>query len=210
MFTVPHCVLAGGGGRQPVSPEVLGMSEKVPILVVLGLDIDGKPHASRFAQRDAPLVARAAELMGFHVIQVVPDNKELYGLAEGLPAGKIFATGRAFVPFVGRSVFDKLAPLVPGGVTAEQRAASGAEAVYPHAALFTTEAVTTADALWAKVEIGTVVLAAQPDVYGPGWWESVVVGIDGDDLSLRWMDDPAIKPFRASRRHIALRHPGAE
>jgi hypothetical protein len=73
--------------------------------------------------------------------------------------------------------------------------------------MFTTEAVNTADALWAKVEVGSVVLAAQPDVYGPGWWEGVVVAVDGDDLTLRWVDDPAEKAFHASRRDIALRHP---
>ena len=39
------------------------MTDKVPILVVLGTDIDGKPHGSRFEERDAPFVARAAELM---------------------------------------------------------------------------------------------------------------------------------------------------
>src|SRR5436853_4565769 len=69
------------------------MAEKVPILVVLGIDIDGKPHASRFAEHDAPFVQRAAELMGFHVVRVPPDNAELHGVAKGLPLGKIFATG---------------------------------------------------------------------------------------------------------------------
>jgi hypothetical protein len=148
--------------------------------------------------------------MGFHVIRVSPDNTELRAIAERLPLGKIFATGRAFVPFVGRSAFDKLATLVEGGVTIEARAISGALPVYPLADMFTTEAVNTADALWAKVEVGTVVLAAQPDVYGPGWWEGIVVGIDGDDLTLRWVDTPAEEPFHALRRDIALRHPGAD
>ena len=32
--------------------------------------------------------------------------------------------------------------------------------------------------------LGTVVLAAQPDLYGPGWWQVAVVGVDGDDLTL--------------------------
>ena len=186
------------------------MAEKVPILVVLGLDIDGKPHASRFAEHDAPLLTRAAEMMGFHVIRVPPDNEELYRLAEGLPLGKIFATGRAFVPFVARATFDKLGALVEGGVTIEQRATSGARPVYPLADMFTTDAVNTADALWAKVEIGTVVLAEQPDVWGPGWWESIVVAVDGDNLMLRWMDTPADKPFPAKRREVALRHPGLD
>ena len=184
------------------------MAEKVPILVVLGLDMADKPHAARFAERDAPFVRRAAELMGFHVIRVPRENEELRGLAEGLPLGKIFATGRAFVPFVAGAAFDKLATLVEGGVTIEQRATSGAAPVYPLADMFTTEAVNTADALWAKIEIGCVVLAEQPDTWGPGWWESLVVGIDGDDLTLRWMEESDPGPFHASRRDVALRHPG--
>ena len=186
------------------------MIEKVPILVVLGIDIDGKPHASRFAERDARFVQRAAELMGFHAIQVPPENPELHALAEGLPLGKIFATGRAFVPFVARVAFDKLATLVEGGVTIEERKASGAKPVYPLAAMFTTEAVNTAEALWSKIEVGSVVLVTQPDDYGASWWESVVVAIDGDDLTLRWLDPPPDEPFHASRRQVALRHPGAD
>src|SRR5438309_9495912 len=186
------------------------MAEKVPILVVLGIDIDGKPHASRFAEHDASFVLRAAELMGFHVVRVLLENPELYAVAEGLPLGKIFATGRAFVPFVARAAFDKLATLVEGGVTIEARAAAGVAPVYPLADIFTTEAVNTADTLWAKIEVGTVVLAAQPEVWGPGWWEGIVVGVDGDDLMLRWIETPAEDSFRASRRNVALRHPGAD
>src|SRR5437660_8852502 len=173
MCTMPRLAVGGRGAGKPLTTEVSKMAEKVPILVVLGIDIDDKPHASRFAEHDAPFVQRAAELMGFHVVRVPPDKAELHGIAKGLPLGKIFATGRAFVPFVSRSGFDKLATLVEGGVTIEARAMSGALPVYPLRDMFTTEAVKTADALWAKVEVGTVVLASQPDVYGPGWWEGV-------------------------------------
>lgn len=190
--------------------EGLQMSEKVPIVVVLGLDLGDKPHASRFEERDAPFVQRAAELMGFHVIRVPPGNAELHGIAEGLPLGKIFATGRAFAPFVGRSAFDKLAAPVEGDVTVEARAAAGVDPVYPLADMFTTEALNTADALWSKIEVGTIVLASQPDIYGPGWWEGVVVGVDGDNLRLRWMDEPAEEPVKVSRREVALRHPGVD
>ena len=186
------------------------MSEKVPIIVVLGIDIDSKPHASRFDERNAPFVLRAAEMMGFHVIRVPAENAELHEIAAKLPLGKIFATGRAFVPFASRAAFDKLAVLVEGGVTIEARANSGAEPVLPRADMFTTEAINTADALWSKIETGTVVLAEQPEIYGPGWWEGLVVEIDGDELKIRWMDEPAEEPIRVSRRHVALRHPGAD
>src|SRR5437763_14901681 len=188
----------------------LKMAQRVPILVVLGIDIESKPHASRFAGRQAPVVHRAAALMAFHMVRAPSDNSELHAIAKGLPLGKIFATGRAFVPFVSRSAFDKLATLVEGGVTIEARAAAGVAPVYPLADIFTTEAVNTAEALWSKIEVGTVVLASQPDVWGPGWWEGVVVGIDGDELTLRWMETPAEDAFHASRRDVALRHPGAD
>ena len=114
------------------------------------------------------------------------------------------------MPFVARAAFDKLATLVEGGVTIEARAAAGVAPVYPLADIFTTEAVNTAEALWSKIEVGTVVLASQPDVWGPGWWEGVVVGIDGDELTLRWMETPAEDAFHASRRDVALRQPGAD
>ena len=189
------------------------MSEKVPILLVLGFGIDGKPHAARFAEHDAPYVARAAELMGFHVVEVAPDNDEMHGVAERLPRGRIFSTGRGFVPFVNRAAFDKLATLVEGGITPRAPPAIDAEdedPVHPLADMLTADASNAADALWAKVEVGTVVLVAQPDLYGPGWWEGVVVGVEGDDLTIRWMDDASLEPFHISRRGVALRHPGAD
>jgi len=184
------------------------MSEKVPIIVVLGIDVDGKPHASRFEERDAPFVQRAAQLMGFHLIRVTSDNEELYALATGLPLGKIFATGRAFVPFVGRSAFDKLVVLVEGGISVEPRAAASPPPVHRVAAMFTEDAADAANELWAKIEVGTVVLAAaDPELYGQSWWEAVVVSIDDDDLTLRWVEDPTEEPFAVPRRDVGLRHP---
>src|SRR3979409_1424521 len=149
------------------------MTDKVPIIVVLGIDVDGRAHASRFDERDAPFVLRAAEMMGFHVVRVPPDNDELHAVAEKLPLGKIFATGRAFVPFVNRSALEMLGAQVEGGVTVKKRATAGVAPVSPLADMYTTEAVTAADALWSKIEVGTVVLATQPDVYGPGWGEGM-------------------------------------
>src|SRR5947208_8466153 len=114
------------------------MTDKVPIIVVLGIDVDGRPHGSRFEERDVPFVQRAAELMGFHVVRVPAHNDELHGIAEKLPLGKVFATGRAFVPFVSRSALDKLATLVEGGVTITARAEAEVPSTYLRP-MFTTE-----------------------------------------------------------------------
>jgi len=188
------------------------MAEKVPILVVLGLDIGDKPHASRFEERDAPFVERAAELMGFHLVRVPADGAELNGIAEKLPLGKIFATGRAFVPFVGRSAFDKLATLVEGDITARASRPIGAmptESDVSSAADSETDPPDAYETMWGTVEVGSMVLATQPSDYD-GWFESIVVGVDGDDLTLRWRDGVDEKRFRVSRRNVALLHPAAD
>ena len=188
------------------------MTDQVPILVFLGIDVDGKPHGSRFEERDAPFVERAAELMGFHVVRIAPDNAELYAIAEGLPLGKIFATGRAFVPFVGRAAFDKLATLVEGDIMARAPRPLGAmptETDVSSSANAETEPPDAYETMWATVEVGSMVLATQPSAYD-GWWESIVVAVNGNYLTLRWRDEPNEKPFRVSRRNVALLHPAAD
>jgi hypothetical protein len=208
MFMVPRRARSPNAASRNADHGRSPVNEKAPIIVVLGIDVDGKPHASRFEQHDAQFVVRAAELMGFHVIHVPPENAELHVVAEGLPAGKIYATGRAFVPFVGRAAFDKLTTLVEGGVTLIQRGKSGAGLIRPRADMLTTDAINTAEALWSKIEVGTEVLAEEPELYGPGWWQGVVVAVNGNDLTVRWLDDPDEDPIKVERRHVALRHPG--
>src|SRR4051812_23404994 len=76
-------------------------------LVVFGRDNAGKPHASRFDASDAELAEKAAGLMGMQVLR--PDTGEQRALAAKLPRGRVFASGRAFVPFVKAAVYGPLA-----------------------------------------------------------------------------------------------------
>jgi hypothetical protein len=186
------------------------MGNKVPIVVVLGIDVQHKPHASRFDVRDIAFVLRAAKMMNFEIIRVLPKQKELHAIAAKLPMGKIFASGRAFVPFVGRAAFDKLATLIERDIISDAGEEHQTGMVHPPAGLFSTEAVETANTLWSKIDIGTVVLAAQPELYGPTWWQGVVVAVDGDQLTLRWVDYPEDEAICASRTEVCLPHPGAK
>src|SRR3954465_14119644 len=72
-----HGTFAGRGARNGSRREVSSMTDKGPIIAVLGIDVGGRAHASRFEERDAPFVLRTAEMMGFHVVRVPPDNDEL-------------------------------------------------------------------------------------------------------------------------------------
>jgi hypothetical protein len=57
----------------------------------LGLDTDGKTHASRFIPAESEQAARAAWLMNFHAVNV--SDRDLRKVASKLPIGKIFVTG---------------------------------------------------------------------------------------------------------------------
>ena len=97
------------------------MTEHAPILVVFGIDGDGKTRASRFAEQDAELASRAATLLGFRSFQI--KGQVGRAIVETLPDGNVFARGNGFVRLVRQTVFDRLAAHIDGGVAAtpEQR-----------------------------------------------------------------------------------------
>jgi hypothetical protein len=97
------------------------MTDTASILVVFGIDPEGKPRASRFAERDAELAAKAAGLLGFRLAWVT--DKPGSAIAKALPNGNVFARGNGFVRLVRQSVFDKLSAAVDGGVAAIQEKA---------------------------------------------------------------------------------------
>ena len=77
-----------------------------PELIVLGWDEAGKPRAARFPTGHDNLVAKAAKAMNLAVCKA--DGDVLAELAQKLPSGRLYATGRGFVPPVGRSLYDRL------------------------------------------------------------------------------------------------------
>ena len=101
------------------------MTEPASILVVFGIDREGKPRASRFADREAELATKAATFLGFRSAWINEETGR--DIAEALPEGNVFARGNGFVRLVRQSVFEKLAAFIDGGVTAtpEQRGFDG-------------------------------------------------------------------------------------
>jgi hypothetical protein len=92
------------------------MTDPAPILVVFGIDPEGKPRASHFAEKDAELAAKAATLLGFRTARITDEAGR--AIAEALPNGTVFARGNGFVRLVRQSVFDKLSAVVDGAVAA--------------------------------------------------------------------------------------------
>src|SRR6185312_7925369 len=75
-------------------------------VVVFGKDEAGKPHASVFSPANAELAMRAASLMGMQVLR--PVSEAAREVAAKLPKGRVFASGRGFVPFVRPNLYEAL------------------------------------------------------------------------------------------------------
>ncbi len=168
-------------------------------VVVFGKDEAGKPHASAFSSADAELAMRAASLMGMQVLR--PVSEAAREVAAKLPKGRVFASGRGFVPFVRPKLYEALTAAyaesqnqVTPGDRADAAASGGDPTIEgPNRA----EPATTAD-----LQEGNVVLA--PFAPQEGWWEAVVVKTKGDLLTLRWRDFPDEPQFARRRKQLAL------
>ena len=171
-----------------------------PALVVFGLDDTKRPHASAFVARQAELAEKAAGLMGMATLRPATDEQK--ALAAKLPRGRVFASGRAFVPFVrargcmshrrrrcSGAASNRAIGLYGFGWPADGRLRLGP---LPRPGL-TKPLATPQPTGWADIEVGSVVLATTgPD---EGWYESEVIEILDDLMKLRWCswpDDPIV------------------
>lgn len=177
-----------------------------PVVALYGLDTAGKAHASWFGAPDADLARRAAALMGFRVLEV-EQNEQLRKLVSKAAAGKVFASGAAFVPFAGRGLFDELC--AAGGVTtaklAELRAS---QAAAPKPAPSTPAGpVYDLPADRDAIKVRSLLLATEGD--GEGWFEAIVTRQAEADgvLVLIWRDYPDQPSFARHRDQLALLPP---
>ena len=148
-----------------------------PDLIVLGPDDQGKPRAARFPASQADLVAKAAKAMNLTVCK--PDGATLAELAKKLTTGRLYATGRGFVPPVGRNLYGKIVEQLKLVGQPVPKDVEQASAEQPAPGL---------PATWDDIAVGHLVIAQEGAV--DGWWEAIVLARDGDMLTLKWRDYP--------------------
>ncbi|GJE15619.1 hypothetical protein [Methylobacterium marchantiae] len=186
-----------------------------PSLILFGRDERHRPHASRFAAGEKAEAERAAGLMGMHVLEISDDTHQ--SLAAGLPQGRLFGSGKAFVPFVKGEVFDRLiaAAGLPD-VAPPVRAAGKAASAPPGSGGAAGDASGSggpggrfkAPADWPGIERGCLVLACA----GPqeGWFEAIIMYTKADDaFELQWRDWPDDGLITRHRSELGLLPPGA-
>ena len=82
-------------------------------LVLFGIDSRGKPKAARFGKQHAGLARKAATQL--HLQVLAGNDPKIADLAARLPVGRVHATGRTFVPFIRRHVYDQLLAAAANG-----------------------------------------------------------------------------------------------
>jgi len=148
-----------------------------PDLIVLGPDDEGKPRAARFPAGQANLVAKAAKAMNLTVCNA--DGAALADLAKKLHPGRLYATGRAFVPRAGRNLYGKIVEQLKLVGQPVPKDVEQASAEQPAPGL---------PATWDDIAVGHLVIAQEGAI--DGWWEAIVLARDGDMLTLKWRDYP--------------------
>src|SRR5947207_2584217 len=74
-------------------------------LFVFGLDEDGKPRGARFAEFNEKVVSAAAQMK---LASVHPASPAVAEIGMKLPVGRLYASGKAFVPPIRRDLLSKL------------------------------------------------------------------------------------------------------
>jgi hypothetical protein len=176
-----------------------------PAIVLFGLDGQGRPLAASFAADQTALALKAATSLKLQTLKI--ETAEQADLAKQLPVGAILAAGRATVPVVNKSLYDKLLALRPTSADPPKGDAPAAAVPQLPASASNQPRPTRSPASWAEIDVGDLVLVEnwEPQT---GWYEAVVLEKLGDDeFKLRFRDYPEEGTLVRRRNQLALLSP---
>jgi hypothetical protein len=174
-------------------------------LVLFGIDSRGKPKGARFGREHASLAIKAATQLQLNVL--ASNDPKVAEIAARLPVGRVHATGRTFVPFIRRDLYDKLVAAAPNGNFHQPLTPPPAGGASGNAA--GSRPAGSAPNLprnWHEIGLGDLVVAHES--LEDGWYEAVVIEVNGDMLTLRWRDYPRVRKLVRHRLRLGLLYPG--
>ena len=184
------------GTKPPANAEAATVKtlDNGPAVIVFGYNEHRIPQAAWFPASEAELAARAARLMGFRVLRI--ENDAHRQIATRLRQGQVYAADRTFAPAVQRELFDQLSALA-GPVAAPS----------PVEITASKSNAASRPASWQAIAVGDLVIAHESSE--DGWWEAIVVALEGEKLVLRWRDYARQPCVRRGRFEVALLPPVA-
>lgn len=160
-------------------------------LIVIGYDAQQKPRGARFQGFDGKRVAEAAKAMALNVYEATTD--ELATLAKKLPVGRLYSTGKGFVPNIRQNLYSQ----VVAGLALEPKAAIATNQEPP-----LPEVASGLPKTWDEIAPGHLVIVEETAEYG--WWPAIVIERTGDMLTLRFRDFPKLPKFSRHKAAVAL------
>src|SRR5690242_13230500 len=149
---------------------------------VFGIDGDGKPRGARFSDFNDRALKFALEI---GMIGVHPASPAFTEHAMKLPTGRLYASGKAFIPNIRRDLVEKLNTILSvAGDASQQHRLPSSPAERAEASIGETPKASGLPRSWDSIEVGQVVLAEE-DGTNEGYWACVVVKKEGDVLTLR-------------------------
>src|SRR5580704_6154358 len=107
-FLIPGAIIMIAQAKDPT----LAMRCPSP-LVLFGIVNRGKPKGARFGKEHASLAMKAATQLQLNVL--ASNDPKVAEIAARLPVGRVHATGRTFVPFIRRHLYDQLVAAAANG-----------------------------------------------------------------------------------------------
>ena len=184
-----------------------------PVLILYGLDTDGRPRAAGFNAAQADLAKKAAESLELQVLRI--ETAEQIELARQVPSGEISGARPRERARGSQGAVRQAAGLGPPDSGPSQAAASAAEVDAVPSATTTDNSGPASKApppkqpptTWAEIDVGDLVLAENWDPE-TGWYEAVVLEQVGDDeFKLRFRDYPEEGTLVRRRNQLALLSP---
>jgi hypothetical protein len=172
--------------------EASGTTSK--FIYVFGAHDGGKPRGARFSLQDVDKIMEAVRELKLAMGE--DHSPRMAELGMKLPLGRIYARGKAFIPFIRKELFEQLRDAQFGPPSAP----AGKE--IPQSDIAYADSPTS----WKEITLGNEVIAHATHI--EGWWEATVVARDGDTITLKWTDYPEEGQVRRHITSIALRHPG--
>jgi hypothetical protein len=179
---------------------------------VFGMDDKGKPRGARFAEFSERALNFVLNLM---LTGVCPASAAFTEIAMKLPPGRLYSSGKAFIPNIRRDLVEKLDAVLatPGDESQKYKLAHppGETPEYegnPEEAKIRTISPITfgLPRTWDSIQPGHFVLIHE----GPstGWWEATVLEREDEILTLRFRDYPRQPKFQRHISQVALINPG--
>ena len=188
-------------GKQP-EKKAANATDK---LFVFGLDEDGKPRGARFAEFNEKVVSAAAQMK---LASVHPASPAVTEIGMKLPVGRLYASGKAFVPPIRRDLLGKLKAALdtPGDGSQVKQPAP---APSPEEARAGDVVAAGLPRTWESIAVGQLVLVEDDDP-GFGWWPCLVTERNKDVLTLRLRDYPDKGTYVRHIAQVGLVNPGPE